>query len=633
MDKNSTIGIVLIFAIILGWTMWKAPSAEEQARMAAQADSLAQIELVEKERLAEEALQEASIPNETAGQVDPSIPLDSAELAQKDSIAALEANSKFGIFRGAATGNAQEVVLQNDLIEMKLSTLGAGPTDVILKNYKRYHPTGNGELVQLFDPDSNRFSYRFTADGHLINSSDLYFELEDQSSSKATFRANAGAGKYIELSYRLEEGSYMVEHEVNVIGLADEVNPNNLSLNWQIAGYKNEKGLDFERQSSSVFYRYNNEDREYLSETSSETEELTAKSNWIAFKQKFFTVAMIHDKGFSGNGSTISIIPCEDTLHTKSYQAQLYFDQRADATVSIPMRFYLGPNHIQTLEATEIEQFHKVIDIGWGIFGWMNRWVVIPLFNWLSGFGWGYGIIILVLTFIIKGALFPITWKNYMSSAKMRVLKPEIAALTEKFKDKDPMKKQQATMDLYRKTGVNPMAGCLPALLQMPILYAMFRFFPSSIELRQQSFLWADDLSNYDSILDLPFEIPFYGTHVSLFTLLMAASTFFYTRMNSSQMPTQPGMPNMKVIMTLFPFMMLFIFNSFSSGLSYYYLLANLISIAQMIIIKKFLIDEDKIKLQLEENRKKPKKKSRWMQRMEEIQKQQEQQRKKGRRR
>lgn len=262
----------------------------------------------------------------------------------------------------------------------------------------------------------------------------------------------------------------------------------------------------------------------------------------------------------------------------------------------------------------------------------MNQWLAIPIFNFLDGWGWSYGIIILVLTLVIELLLAPLTYKNLKSSAKMKALKPEQEAITEKYKDGDQLKKQQAVMDLYRKAGVNPASGCVPMPIQLPILYAMFRFFPASIELRQEKFLWADDLSSYDSILDLPFEIPFYGDHVSLFTLLMAASTIVYQPINQNQMPTQQGMPSMKVMMWMFPIMMLFFLNNFSSGLSYYYLLANIISILQMTVFKKWFIDEDKIRLQLLANMKKPKKKSRWQARLEEMQKQQQQQARKGRR-
>ncbi len=301
------------------------------------------------------------------------------------------------------------------------------------------------------------------------------------------------------------------------------------------------------------------------------------------------------------------------------------------ANAHADMSFYFGPNEYKTLKAGDPDNgdnkgYEHIIDLGWGIFGYVNQYVIIPIFNFLEWVGLGYGLIIFLLTIIIKIILLPLMYKNYKSSAKMRVLKPEIDELNKKYPDKkDSVKKQQAQMKLYRETGVSPMAGCIPMIIQMPILYAMFRFFPSSIELRQESFLWADDLSGYDSILDLGFDIPLYGDHISLFTLLMAASTFFYTRMNSSQMsmPQQSGMPNMKIIMNFFPIMMIFFFNNFSAALSYYYFIANATSIGQMLLIKKYFINEDKIRATIEENKKKPKKKSKFASRMEEMQKQQ----------
>lgn len=629
--------MVLIGIILIGYTWYTAPTAEEIERARIEADSLAQ---VEQQRLAELAeADRESIDTSDLPEMDTieDTKLDSVEKAKADSMELVMRNSRFGIFTNASSGSADTIILENDKLELKLSTKGAAPARIWLKEYKRYEPGGNGPELLLFDPDSNRFEYAFNANGKEISTSDLFFEpVGDLSSKQATLRAIAGEGKFIELSYSLDEGSYMVKHEIRVVGLENEVNASNIALNWETTGLTNEKHLESERMACSVYYKYFNDGRDYLSEGEADMERLEGRTNWVAFKQDFFTLAMISDQGFSGNGSEIEIIPATDTIHTKSYRAQLYFDERSSADVRIPMRLYMGPNHYQTLVATEIEEFDKIMDLGWGIFGWMNKWLVIPLFNWLSGFSWSYGIIILVLTILIKLLLFPLTFKNYKSSAKMRVLKPQIDELTAKFKDKDPMKKQQATMDLYRKTGVNPAAGCLPMLIQMPILYAMFRFFPSSIELRQESFLWADDLSSYDSVFDFPggFEIPFYGDHVSLFTLLMAISTIAYTQMNSSQMPTQAGMPNMKVMMWMFPIMMLFFLNNYSSGLSYYYLLANIISMGQMFLIKKVLIDEDKILKALEENKKKkPKKKSRWLQKMEEIQKQQEAEARKRRRR
>ena len=310
----------------------------------------------------------------------------------------------------------------------------------------------------------------------------------------------------------------------------------------------------------------------------------------------------------------------QDENYTKGLSATmgLVFDNGREARA--PFQIYLGPNHYQSLSSLEIG-LEDQIDLGWGIFGWVNQGLVIPIFNFLDkNTGLSYGIIILILTLLIKLMLSPLTWKNYVSSARMKVLKPEIEELNKKFEGKDAMAKQQATMDLYRKAGVNPMAGCVPMLLQLPILYAMFRFFPASIELRQEPFLWADDLSSYDSIMQLPFEIPFYGDHVSLFTLLMAISTFFYSKYNMDMSGgANAQMPQMKVMIYFMPFMLLFFFNSYSSGLSYYYFTANVITMLQQFVVKRYFIDEDKIHRQIQENKKKPKKKSGFQERLEKM--------------
>jgi len=312
------------------------------------------------------------------------------------------------------------------------------------------------------------------------------------------------------------------------------------------------------------------------------------------------------------------------------YDAQLNLDA---STNTVPLRFYFGPNDYELLKGLEVEEATKIIDYGWWIFGWVNRNFIRPVFLWLSGFIGSAGVIIIILTLMIKLMLFPITWKNYLSSAKMRVLRPEIDEINKKYEGKDAMEKQQATMTLYKQTGVNPLAGCLPMLLQLPILYAMFRFFPASIELRGRSFLWAEDLGTYDQIVSWTTDIPvitgIYGNHVSGFTLLMAISTFFYTRMSNNNMPSQsqPGMPNMKIIMNIFPFMMLIFFNNFAAGLSFYYFAANFISILQMYSIKKWFVSEEKIRAKIEVNKKKPKKKmSAFQQRLKEAQKLQKEQ-------
>jgi YidC/Oxa1 family membrane protein insertase len=507
-------------------------------------------------------------------------------------------------------------------MQVSISTAGARPTIIRLKEYQTYRATP----LLLADPDSGRFEYRFFIDNKDISTADLHFRPEQLPDGGLRLVApTTDPAKYLAITYRLDPETYFLHTQLELVGLQREVDLRKLFFRWDLVGLSNEKHRPNELQKSGVYFKYFTDSRDYLSETGDDEKNLVARTNWVAYKQDFFSVAMVRDKGFSGDGSVLAIRELPGPQHTKAYSAKLYFDE-PDAEGLLAMRWYLGPNHFGTLRRTGVDELHKVIDLGWGIFGWMNRWLVIPIFNWLDGWGWNYGIIILVLTLAIKLLLMPLTWKNYVSSAKMRALKPEMDAINEKLKDAEPLKKQQATMDLYRKAGVNPVSGCVPMLIQLPVLYAMFRFFPSSIELRQESFLWADDLSSYDSILDLPFEIPFYGAHVSLFTLLMATSTVFYTMLNQKNMPQQQGMPSMKLMMYLFPVMMLFFLNSFSAGLSYYYLLANLISIMQMTVLKRWLIDEDKIRTQLLANMKKPRKKSKWQQRIEDMQKQQQKQ-------
>jgi YidC/Oxa1 family membrane protein insertase len=404
-------------------------------------------------------------------------------------------------------------------------------------------------------------------------------------------------------------------------GLGDE-----FALAWNAQGVTNEKGLEWERQHSSIYYKEDDQGRYYLNDGRADEFEAETSLEWIAFKQNFFSAIVSTPEGFLTGSKLTTTVPEEDSTVTMNFAALLPFEAtELGGQSGATLNFYFGPNEQDALVATGWTEVDRIIDYGWWIFGWVNRNAILPLYQLLSQYFVSAGIIILIITLIIKLALSPITWKNFMSSAKMRVLRPEIDALTEKHGD-DAMGKQQATMALYRQTGVNPLAGCLPGLLQMPILYAMFRFFPANIDMRGQSFLWADDLGAFDSILDLPFSIPFYGAHVSGFTILMAASTFFYMRMtmaNQPPQPQQPGMPNMKVIQQMFPFMMLFFFNRFASGLSLYYLAANIISMGQMLAIKAFLIDEDKIRAKIEENKAKPKKKSGFQERLEQMQKEQ----------
>ena len=619
MDRNSIIGFVLIAAILFGYTWYSMPSAEEAARMKREQDSLATLELEEQARRAAAELPAATVPVDSTMLLSDTLAAmgDSVNI---DSIRAAKAADQFGIFHPASTGTGEEVVLENERLQIGISTKGARPTVIRLKEYSTHNKTP----LYLADPDSGSYGFDFFLGNRRVDTRDLYFTSERSGTDQVRLRAaTTDPAKFLEITYRLDSVTYFVHTTMRLVGVTD-VDPRDIAFQWQLAGLSNEKYRDGELQKSGVYYKYFSDDRNYLSETEEDRLKLEGRTNWVAFKQDFFTVAMISEKGFSSSGSEIGILPLTDSTHTKRYDAKLFFDLERGQEVEVAMKYYLGPNHYGTLRRTEVDQFDRIIDLGWGIFGWMNKWLVIPIFNWLDGWNWNYGIIILVLTIAIKLLLMPLTWKNFISSAKMRALKPEMDAINEKNKDGDALKKQQAVMDLYRKAGVNPASGCVPMVVQMPVLFAMFKFFPSSIELRQESFLWATDLSTYDSVLSLPFAIPAYGTHVSLFTILMAASTVIYTAINSQQMPQQQGMPNMKLMMYLFPVMMLFFMNSLPAGLSYYYLLANVISILQMTLFKHLFVNEDKIRAELLANMKQPKKKSKWQQRLEDMQKQQQ---------
>jgi YidC/Oxa1 family membrane protein insertase len=631
MDRNSIIGLVLIGAILIGYQLLTAPSKEEVARFKQQQDSIALVQ-----RLAEEAhLKEGAAKSEVvaaAQQLDDPIIAslksdttlsDSARAARIDSVGAGQLMGRFSIFHPASTGTAELITIQNAKLEVSISTQGAKPSVIRLKDYQTY---GKQPLL-LAEPDSGEYNYLFALGSLNVNTKDLYFTAEKLGNTGVRLKAaSTDPTKYIVVTYQLDSNNWFMNVNTEFVGLEKEVDPRNVMFEWQVTGRQNEKHLPTEQGKCTVFYKYMTEDPNSLKVSGNEEAKMEGRANWVAFKQDFFTLAMIRTDGFRSNGSEIGIQTLPDTgSHTKHYSAKLYFDQPPAPRASLAMTVYMGPNHFNTLRKTDIPGFERIIDLGWGIFGWVNRFIVIPIFNLLGQFKLSYGIIILVLTIAIKLLLMPIAFKNQKSSARMRALKPELEVITKKYPDtEDMMKRNQANMELYRKAGVSPMAGCVPMLLQMPILYAMFRFFPASIELRQQSFLWAEDLSSYDSIATLPFTIPQYGNHVSLFTILMAASTIIYSMMTTKQMPQQQGMPNMKLMMYLFPVMMLFFMNSLPAGLSYYYLLANVISILQMTLLSRFFIDETKLRAELVTNMSKPKKRSKWQQRIEDMQKQQQ---------
>ncbi|MBR5146701.1 MAG: membrane protein insertase YidC [Bacteroidales bacterium] len=637
MDKNSLIGIVLILGILIGWSVWMTPSKEELAQQRHIQDS---INRVNRERFVKDSISMAEAN---------ALMTETSNIVKNESYAARY--NQYGSFANAAAGENKTWTLENEILKVDFSSRGAYVKTVELKDYKTFDSL---PLIG-FDAETSRFNLEFIADGKGINSYDLYFEpylngfpyegnetitLDGRDSLVMSFRAyvndaegNKSLDKYLEYRYTMYKDQYMVGFDIVTNNLKGIIPANTrfMSMNWAVDVLKQEKASD-RINFETIYYMYANNDVEALSKTevANEEKELRSGVKWISFKQKFFSYALISKDSFDD-----AFIE----LHTKSRPSNSRYQKSMSAAIDVPfdglnednkieMSYYFGPNNFKVLKKYGVG-LENQIPLGGKLISWINKLIVINVFSWLGHYGWNYGIVILILTLIIKICLMPIAFKSYMSTAKMRVLKPEIDAINEKYpKQEDAMKKQQAIMDLYKKAGASPMSGCLPMLLQFPVLIAIFRFFPSSIELRQQPFLWADDLSTYDSVLDLPFNIPWYGDHVSLFTLLMTAATLLYTYINNKQMQQTQGnqaMPGMKFMMYLMPIMFLGIFNSYSAGLSYYYLLVNLFTFLQMYIFK-ICINEDRLRKQIEKAKKKPVKKSNFQKRLEEMQRQQQQQ-------
>tara|TARA_R110002050_G_scaffold102774_1_gene211627 strand:+ start:73238 stop:75133 length:1896 start_codon:yes stop_codon:yes gene_type:complete len=620
MDKKGLIGMLLIAGILMVWQYTNQPSAEEIAEMRAQAkqDSIA---LVMEQPVVENATEVA--PIETVV-----IP-DSASSSTSDSIQNVALQSRYGSLAASAVGKETLTTVTTPIITTTFSNVGGRMVSVKLNDYHTY----DSSALYLFTEDSTMLDFAFNFESRQLKASEFYFDvnvIEPKSETDSTviiYRAYAGNdSRYIEQRYTFFPDEYMSRYAINFVGMNDVVaeNNNSILLNWHMKPLSKEKGLKLEQQKTTLFFRTNDGDVDYVSEGRDGEEILELPGQWISFKQQFFSVALISDNKFKANTTVLT----GKTLKSKDYVVDL--NAQIDAELNnggIAMDMYLGPNGYSMLKEYGVH-LDKQIDLGWGIFGWVSRFLVIPVFNVLDGTGLSYGIIILILTVFIKLLLSPITYKTYLSSAKMKVLKPEIEEINSKFKEDDKMKKQQATMDLYKQTGVNPMAGCIPMLIQMPILYAMFRFFPAALELRQKSFLWADDLSAYDSIYDLGFTIPMYGDHVSGFTILMAISMIFYTK-NNSQMSMGGGMggaqeSQMKIMMWMMPVMMAVFLNSFAAGLTLYYFAANMVTMGQQFVIKKFFINEDKIHAKLQANKTKPKKKGMFAKQLDKMNEAQE---------
>jgi YidC/Oxa1 family membrane protein insertase len=637
MDRNSIIGLVLIFAIFVGFSYWNAPSQEEIEALQRKQDSIAEVQqqfrIQDSLRNIQQQAEAAAAPINTIIETN-----DSSEVYQ-------QLKDKYGVFAESSQGENTRIQIENDVMKLDFQSLGGLIYSAQLKKYKSH----DSLPLVLFRADTAKFGFVFSAANRIINTQEHYFKtyvngkefngekvlISGQDSVNVSLRLYAdqsntfNPNQYIEYSYTIFGNKYMFDFNIRMKNMDTLLDTRNgyVDFNWELNLRNQEKVVD-RFNGSAIYYKFHQDDVDWLTDNDEEQEDLPAKVKWISYKQRFFSMSLIADQSFLNGRISQFTQPSKDPKYEISMSSVLAIPATDTRDMDFGMRMYMGPNEFKKLKKYDL-QLERQIPIGWSFFllAWINEYIVINVFDWLGHFGWNYGIVILVLTILLKLILFPIAYKTYVSSAKMRVLKPEIDQITEKFKDsKDPMKKQQATMDLYKKAGVNPLAGCVPMLLQMPILFAIFRFFPSSIELRQQPFLWAHDLSSYDSIFSWTTEIPIlssvYGNHISLFTLLMTISTLIYTKVNNDMMGSGASqMPGMKTMMYIMPLMFLGIFNSYASGLSYYYFLANMITFLQMFLIRK-TINEDKIYAKLQENKKKPVKKSKLQSRLEDMAKQ-----------
>lgn len=635
MDRNTVIGVALIFAILIGFSYFNKPSEEQIAAAKRTRDS---IELVRAEQ--EREIETAKKLEAAQTQVAEAPVLNDSLLSQEDVVR----KEKFGAFADASIGTEKFYTIENNLMKVTFSNKGGRIYSVELKNFKTYE----GSPLILFEGNTSKFGMNFFAQNRSIETGSFYFTPSDSAESveikgpeikigkegnekfnaensleskSISMRLMAGDGKYLEYKYTLAYNSYLVGFDINMNGLNNVVttNLNYLNFNWNITVPRQEKKSQYGEDSyTTIYYKYMDDDVDYLSTGKSGEESLRTKTKWISFKQLFFSSTLIADESFP-TADIKTELNEDDPRYLGNFNADIALPYEGKESESVKMKFYFGPSHYSTLKQYDLSM-ERMINLGYAVVRPVNKWLIIPAFNFLRKYIDNFGIIILLLTIFIKLLIFPFTYKSYHSQAKMKALKPEMDEISEKFGKDKPMEKQQAVMALYKKAGVNPMGGCLPMLFQFPVLIAMFFFFPTSIELRQESFLWATDLSSYDSILNLPFTIPFYGSHVSLFCLLMTITTIISTYMNSQTQNTD-AMPGMKTMMYIMPVMFLFILNGYASGLSYYYFLANVITIGQIYVFR-FMIDEDKIRAQIQINKKKPVVKSKFQQKLEEMAKQ-----------
>ena len=616
MNKNNIIGFVLIGVIMFGFTWYQSRQYTKQMEAQAQLDSIARVE-----QMAEMAIDS----------------MKRAEAASSDNIKVMTMPAyKDSMLTEARLAEPSIYTLSNDVMHIDFTTKGAQPYSVKIDKYMSYDSTA----LYLIKPDQSQYTVNIFA-GENISTKDFVFQVAEHTDTTLVMRLPFSQGGYIQQKYSISEGSYMVDNELSFVGMGDIIprNVSMLDIDWSMIMPRLEKGYKNEKQYSKLDYYFSGDKKpEMIGRGRDGDKRVNTKMKWFAFQQQFFSAIMTAGDEFASADLSLKFYSedeykAEGNLMACSAKLRSDFTAGSDNVV-IPYSFYFGPNDYRTLKSYDLK-YEKIIPLGGWLVGWFSRLVIIPCFDFLGRFISNYGLVILLMTLFIKLLISPLTIKSYKSSAKMQVIKPEIDKLNVKYpSEKDAMKKQQAMMDLYNKAGISPMGGCLPMLLQMPILFAMFRFFPASIELRQQKFLWADDLSAYDSIWDFGVNIPLLGDHLSLFALLMALTMFFYSKMTSGQMSDDPNMAGMKFMSVwLMPIMMFFICNNLSAALSYYYLLSNIITMIMTWYIRKFVVTEDKVRAEMMLKANQPKKKSKWQQRLEEAQKMQEQMQKQQKRR
>ncbi|MDU8885526.1 membrane protein insertase YidC [Yeosuana sp. MJ-SS3] len=626
LDINSIIGFVLIFGILMYMLWQNQPTPEEL-----EAQEKAKQEQVETEQKAEN--QESSLATSSE---------DFSTISEPDSTQLTDLRNKLGAFSYSASlpsATTKETTVENEVLRLKFSSKGGYLSEVMLKNYVNY----DSVPIYLIKDKNVNFNINFgTTDSRILNTRDLHFQpsiTKNGENTIVSMKLKVSESKFLEYRYELKPNDYMIGFTIRSQGLNDVINSSQeINLDWTLKGYRHDKSVQYENRYTRLTYQHEGNKVSKLGQMGDDEED-EEEVNWLSYRQHFFSSILLSEKPLE-KVKLISNNLVEDeeidTVYTKLYTSKFPLGLEG-GEVNQALSFYYGPTDSKILKKYK-KNLEESIPFGWGIFGWINKSVFIPLFAFLSGI-FPYGIAIIIMTILVRIVMSPVTYKSYVSQAKMKILKPEIAEIQAKHKD-NKIKIQQETMALYSKAGASPMAGCLPALVQLPVFYALFMFFPTAFDLRQKSFLWAEDLSSYDTIAELPFHIPFYGDHVSLFPILASIAIFIYMKMTTGQQmasqPTQEGMPDMQKMMKYMiyfsPLMMLFFFNNYASGLSLYYFVSNLITIGIMLVIKNYIIDEDKIHDKIQENKKKPKKQNRFQKKMAEMMEQAEQQKKvKGR--